>query len=154
MEQRLDKVVDFVLNHWAITAFLLTTVIQVTPIFKCNPWTALFRWIGRLFSAEVMDEVKGLRDEVKGVKKEVEAQGTAIDRNEMDRIRWEVLDFANSCRNGRMHTKSEFAHVIDLNSKYEALLAKTGDENGVFEADYAYIRRIYDQCLKNNSFIA
>ena len=45
--------------------------------------------------------------------------------DEKDRIRYEVLDFANSCRNGRRHTKDEFQHIIDLNDKYEVLLDKT-----------------------------
>lgn len=143
----LHGMVDFLLDHWAITSLLITSVIEVTPIFKCNPITALFRWIGRKMTAEMMSEVKDLKGQV-------EEQGKDIQRNEMDRIRWEVLDFANSCRNGRKHTKNEFAHIIDLNKKYEALLEKTGEENGVFEADYEYVMGIYRHCLKENSFIA
>ena len=65
------------------------------------------------------------------------------DENEKDRIRWEILDFANSCRNGRKHSKEEFNHVIELKVKYEKLLEKTGDENGVFEEDYRYIQSLY-----------
>lgn len=143
----LHGLVDFLLDHWAITSLLITSVIEVTPIFKCNPITAFFRWIGRKMTAEVMSEVKDLKGQV-------EAQAKDIQRNEMDRIRWEVLDFANSCRNGRKHTKNEFAHIIDLNKKYEDLLEKTGEENGVFEADYEYVMGIYRHCLEDNSFIA
>ena len=65
------------------------------------------------------------------------------DENEKDRIRWEILDFANSCRNGRKHSKEEFNHIIELRVKYEKLLEKTGDENGVFEEDYKYIQSLY-----------
>ena len=50
----LHGMVDFLLDHWAITSLLITSVIEVTPIFKCNPITALFRWIGRKMTAEVM----------------------------------------------------------------------------------------------------
>ena len=146
-QMTIHGIVDFILDHWAITSLIVTSIIEVTPIFKCNPITALFRWIGRKMTAEVMTEVKNLD-------KLVKEQGKDIQRNEMDRIRWEVLDFANSCRNGRKHTKNEFAHIIDLNKKYEALLEKTGEENGVFEADYAYVMEIYNHCLKENSFIA
>ena len=67
------------------------------------------------------------------------------DENEKDRIRWEILDFANSCRNGRKHSKEEFNHIIELNKKYKRLLEKTGDENGVFEEDYKYIQGLYAQ---------
>lgn len=65
------------------------------------------------------------------------------DENEKDRIRWEILDFANSCRNGRKHSKEEFNHIIELNVKYKKLLEKSGDENGVFEEDYRYIQSLY-----------
>ena len=60
----------------------------------------------------------------------------SIDENEMDRIRWEVLDFANACRNHIKHTKDEFHHIISLNEKYHNLLDKYQDENGVFDAEY------------------
>jgi len=65
------------------------------------------------------------------------------DENEKDRIRWEILDFANSCRNNRKHSKEEFNHIIELRVKYEKLLEKSGDENGVFEEDYRYIQGLY-----------
>lgn len=65
------------------------------------------------------------------------------DENEKDRIRWEILDFANSCRNNRKHSKEEFNHIIELKVKYEKLLEKSGDENGVFEEDYRYIQSLY-----------
>ena len=65
------------------------------------------------------------------------------DENEKDRIRWEILDFANSCRNNRKHSKEEFNHIIELRVKYEKLLEKSGDENGVFEEDYRYIQSLY-----------
>lgn len=76
-----------------------------------------------------------------------------IDSNEKDRIRWEVLDFANSCRNGRRHTQDEFEHIIVLNRKYNALLEKTGDENGVFTLEYQYIEGLYKKCQIDNDFL-
>lgn len=59
--------------------------------------------------------------------------------NEKDRIRYEILSFANSCRNGVKHTKDEFEHIVELNTKYKKLLEETDDENGVFEIEYEYI---------------
>ena len=76
-----------------------------------------------------------------------------IDSNEKDRIRWEILDFANSCRNGRNHSHDEFKHIAELHDKYTALLAKTGDENGVFTTEYQWITTVYQEKLKDNSFL-
>lgn len=67
-----------------------------------------------------------------------------IDENEKDRIRWEVLSFANSCRHNQPHTKDEFQHIIALNDKYKILLKRTDDKNGVFESEFAYIKKLYD----------
>ncbi len=77
----------------------------------------------------------------------------SIDANEKDRIRYEVLDFANSCRNKRRHTKDEFEHIIVLNEKYHRLLRKTNDENGVFNAEYNYVYELYQKCQRENDFL-
>lgn len=77
----------------------------------------------------------------------------SVMENEKDRIRWEILDFANSCRNGRKHTKDEFEHIVTLNKKYRKLLKATGDENGVFEMEYEYIKKLYAKRLEKNDFL-
>lgn len=123
------------LANWSFTAFVILMFVQITPGIKWNP----LAWLGSLF--------------VGGLKKSIEDVQSAIDENEKDRIRWEVLDFANSCRNGVKHTRDQFQHIIALNDKYKALLSKTGDSNGVFDEDYAYIRDLYRVRLEKNDFL-
>lgn len=74
--------------------------------------------------------------------------------DEKDRIRFEVLEFANSCRNKKLHTKDEFQHIIDLNDKYEDLLDKTNDKNGVFASEIEYVKVLYKRCQEQNDFLA
>lgn len=131
----MQKVIDWILAHWAFCAFVLAIFVQITPAFKWNPLT----WIGGLFFGGLRKDIKTIQD--------------TIDENEKDRIRWEVLDFANACRNGRKHTKDEFQHIITLNGKYKALLKKTNDENGVFDAEYEYIRDLYRERQEKNDFL-
>lgn len=67
------------------------------------------------------------------------------DRNDddtKDNIRWTILEFANSCRNGYEHTKDEYEHIFRLNDKYHKLLTK-GEQNSFFDAEYEYIREYY-----------
>ena len=87
-------------------------------------------------------------------KNQINSVVKAVDENEKDRIRWEVLEFANSCRNGRKHTKDEFQHIITLNDKYKSLLAKTNDKNGVFDSEYEYIDKLYKERQEKNDFLA
>jgi hypothetical protein len=87
------------------------------------------------------------------MEKKITTLQTNMNENEKDRIRWEILDFANSCRNGRKHTKNEFQHIITLNDKYKNLLALTGDKNGVFEMEYDFIKKLYAERQEKNDFL-
>lgn len=141
----MQQMIEFIEQHWPLIAALLPCLIEIVPV-KWSPITSLLKWIGRIVTAEVMVELA----EVKRTQAEQQA---TIDANELDRIRYEVLDFANSCRNGRKHTKDEFEHIIVLNTKYHGLLEKTGEENGVFEQEYEYILELYHRCQRENTFL-
>ena len=143
----MEAALNWCLEHWSIFAFLLGVFIEITPAIKINPITALFRWLGKIIVADVMQEVQAIKEKLEEHQKENL-------EDEADRIRFEVLEFANSCRNGRKHTKSEFEHIIKLNTKYEDLMKKLNDENGVFTADSSYIYGVYQYCLKENKFLA
>ena len=141
----MQQFLAFLADHWPEIALALSLVVQFTPI-KINPWTTLFKWVGRLINAE-------LKEEIAELKKALKEQDKSIDENEKDRIRYEVLEFANSCRHGRKHTKDEFQHIIVLNTKYHRLLEKTDDENGVFDEEYKYILELYEMCQRENKFL-
>lgn len=128
-------ILDWMQAHWGICTFVLAAFVQITPGIKFSPLT----WVGNLFLGGIRKDVAGLQSQ--------------IDENEKDRIRWEVLDFANSCRNGRRHTKDEFQHIITLHDKYKRLLQKTNDTNGVFDEEYAYIKRLYAERQERNDFL-
>ena len=117
---------------------ILLTLIQITPI-KINPWSAIAKAIGRAINGDVLESLK--------------AAERRIDENEIDRLRWEILDFANSCRNGRKHTQEEFEHILDMHEKYEKILIRQHRENGKVTRAYEYIKDIYDKRNENNDFL-
>lgn len=134
-----EKVLRWAADHWGSILVILSLFIQWTPSIKWNPWTSLFKWIGNVINGDI--------------RKKIDSMAKAIDDNEKDRIRWEVLAFSNSCRNGTKHSKDEFEHIVALNEKYKTLLAKTNDSNGVFEAEYEYIVELYKERLRKNDFL-
>ena len=140
------KFLAWCLDHWGLTALVLAGIIQITPAIKWNPLTALGKWIGKLITASLSKELDTIKSDLTKLQE-------VSDENEKDRIRWEVLDFANSCRNGRRHTKDEFQHIIALNDKYKVLLEKTHDKNGVFDEEYCYIKRLYAERQEKNDFL-
>lgn len=143
----MHPVLKWILDHWAFVAFLISIIIQFTPAIKWNPFTALFVWIGKLANKSVVDQINNIKAELQDVKHRQQT-------NEKDRIRFEVLNFANSCRNKVKHTKDEFLHIIEINDKYKQLLNETNDSNGVFSEEYRYIMEIYRRCQQENSFLA
>lgn len=152
MEIDWQKVVDWLVHNIIQIALLISVFIQITPI-KINPWSKLFKWIGGLITAESDKKINALIKTTGEMEKKITNLQTNMNENEKDRIRWEILDFANSCRNGRRHTKDEFQHIITLNDKYKNLLAITGDKNGVFEMEYEYIKKLYAERQEKNDFL-
>lgn len=149
MQQTADNLGSFFtwcLDHWSFVLFVIGMFVQFTPAIKFNPITSILGWVGKAVNGEVLKQIEVL-------KKRADEQRKSIDENEMDRIRWEVLDFANACRNNVRHTKDEFQHIISLNTKYHLLLEKYDSENGVFDEEYAYILQLYHKCQIENDFL-
>lgn len=117
---------------------IFSVFFEVVPV-KISPLSSLLRWAG--------DRLNG------DLKKHMDEISDTIDKNEIDRIRWEILDFSNSCRNKRRHTKDEFEHIIELNVKYHEILKRRGMTNGIIDLEYDYIVRLYKRCLEKNSFL-
>ena len=125
-------------GHVALIIAAASLFFEVSKI-KVNPITFILRWAGkRMF--EPFDA-------------RLDAVEKKIDENEIDRIRWEIIKFANSCRKGERHTKDEFTHVIAQNDKYHKILDTYGMTNGQIDADYEYIKGLYKRCQEHNDFL-
>ena len=131
-------------NLWSIIVFG-SLFIQISPI-KINPWSFIIKWIGKILMGEACGKMDDLIEKIDSI-------DTEMKENEKDRIRWEILDFANSCHNHRKHTRDEFKHIIELNDKYNILLEQTQDRNGVFKAEYEYIQRLYNKLNEKDAFL-
>ena len=142
---RVEQILDWLVKNFLQVIVIFSIFIQITPI-KWNPITTFAKWLGKIFTKELNDLITTMQENIDDIRDD-------IDENEKDRIRWEVLDFANSCRNGRQHTQEEFRHIATLNDKYKILLERTKDKNGVFEAEYKYIDELYQERLKKNDFL-
>lgn len=125
-------------GHIVLIVSAASIFFEVSKI-KVNPISFLLKWAGKRMFEPFSDKMKELEK--------------TIDENKIDEIKWEILEFANSCRNNRRHTKDEFDHIIAQNDKYHKLLDKYNMENGVFDAEYAYILRLYKRCQDQNDFL-
>lgn len=117
---------------------LILCLIQISPI-KLNPWSAIAKALGRAINGEMIGELKTV--------------AARVDQNEIDRLRWEILEFSNSCQQGRRHTKEEFDHIIDMHQKYERILKRTDGQNGQVSLAYTYIIELYHRCQQEHDFL-
>ena len=141
----MQQALRWLADNWLAVSAIVFSVVQISPI-KLNPWSRIFGWIGKLINAELIKKIEAQDAKIESFRRD-------SDENEKDRIRYEVLSFANECRRHIDHTKEEFDHIISLKKKYEIILKRTEDQNGVFDADYEYISGIYQKCLRENSFL-
>lgn len=151
----MQQLLQWIANHPLTGLIVFTGLIQISPI-KIDPWSALFKWISKAITGDACSKIDGVIEKVNkidGLIDKIESIEGNITANEKDRIRWEILDFANSCRNNRKHTRDEFQHIVALNDKYRQLLKSTNDTNGVFETEYEYIKKLYAERLEKNDFL-
>ena len=89
---------------WVLGVLALIGV-ELSPI-KINP----IRYVGKLLSSwlgikEIDDKVNSLKDEV--------------DANEIDRIKYEILQFSGSLRNGLKRSETDYMHIEAIFTKYK-----------------------------------
>lgn len=131
--------------HWELIAVIAASVIQIAP-FKINPWSMLFNWIGKKVNGEIITRLDKLDSRMN-------EQEKTINKNEKDRIRWEVLEFANSCKMGDRHTQDEYRHIIDISDKYNKIIEENNETNGYFTIEYEYIVQDYKAKCINGDFL-
>lgn len=95
----------------------------------------------------------GTHDNCQVLKERLDAMEKSNDMQTIRQIKTHVLDFANSCMNGRKHTFRDFRNIIKENKTYQTLVEKYGLENDVYKDDYEFIMEIYHDCKINRSFL-
>lgn len=145
METLNEMTIGELATHAVVILAALSAVVEFVPV-KINPLSAVMKWFGNNINGQLMERI-GDQDE------KLTSMQDAIDDNEIDRIRWEILDFANSCRQGKKHTLDEFDHIIELNQKYHRILERRNLKNGKIDLEYNYIIGIYKECQRENSFL-
>ena len=163
------------ITFWGILLFLMSVGIEVIPKFKFSPWSALFGWLGSKLNSKldhkISTQVGNLAERMDKRDDEIHDKIDMIDRkvdilsaNFNDHVaeyelkslqdtRRDILDFCNSCMNGRLHTREEFDFVIAECDTYERYISEKKVKNGVIEAAIKEIKRLYDKCIQEHSFL-
>lgn len=92
-------------QYGALIGFLALIGIELSPI-KLNPFSLLGKICGKLLG------INDLEKKIDNIQKEV-------DLNERDRIRYEILQFSGSLRNGLQRTENDYEHIEEIYEKYQ-----------------------------------
>ena len=92
-------------QYGTLIGFLGLIGIELSPI-KFSPFSLLGKICGKLLG------INALETKIDNIQKEV-------DINERDRIRYEILQFSGSLRNGLQRTQNDFDHIEEIYEKYQ-----------------------------------
>lgn len=119
--------IDLILEKYTWVLGVLALIgVEIAPI-KFSPikmlGTVLSKWLG----------ISQLDDKIRELKKEVDA-------NEIDRIKYEILQFSGSLRNGLNRTETDYQHIESIFTKY-----KNKGGNTYIMHEMQYIRECHDK---------
>lgn len=110
---------------WVLGVLALVGI-EISPI-KINPIKYLGNILGSWLGIKTIDDkVNSLKDEV--------------DANELDRIKYEILQFSGSLRNGLKRTEVDYRHIEAIFTKY-----KNKGGNSYILHEMEYIRDCHDK---------
>lgn len=139
--------------------FIAMTLVQIAPI-KINPWSFIFKmlykgvcWMSRKSLAPLIDRMDEINTKVDAMQSEINVVKREFEVKNANDWRWDILDFFNSARNGRPHSKEEWEHVIDQVKKYERHVELHDIDNGVLEEASKWLRDEYHEHIRRNDFL-
>lgn len=125
---------------------VLMTLVQITPI-KINPWSWIAKRIGRAINSEVLEKVNTLTKDVKDLKASDDEKWASLSRSH-------ILRFGDELLHGVAHSKEHFDQILIDISEYESYCKGHPDYlNNVADATIKQIKRTYQKCLDDNSFL-
>lgn len=164
----LQTALNWMSHHVVEIIIFLSIFLEVSKI-KINPISALIKFIFRPIRKELEEMRKEFKQDIKDLKddlssqidslredqeKEKQAINELIYSNEMaeiSRIRWEIIEFANSIENGQLHVRDEYRHIQDEHKKYESLIKKYDLQNGITTEEIEKIEKHYNEHRNDNT---
>ena len=140
------------LSTGGIIFVIIASLLQVSKI-NINPWDSILSWIGDRINKKVNKRLDDMEAQMAGMNVKFDSHIAESEFKEIQDTRRDILDFANACMNGRKHTKEQFDFVLKECDDYETYIEHKDIKNGVVTSAIREIRRIYDKCLQENSFL-
>ena len=124
----------------------ILSLVQITPI-KINPWSALFKWRGRMINGELSDKIDALAKKVDQLEAK-EDQRDAVNK----RVR--ILRFEDELQRDQKHTKDSFDQVMsDITDYNQYCEDHPKFRNKQTEQTVEHINKVYAERLEKHDFL-
>ena len=154
-----NSILEFARSNVLVVVLGALSLIEIAPI-KVNPWKFIFKlfykficWMSRVSLAPIINKMDEIDKKVGDVQSEINVVKKEFEIKNANDWRWDILDFFNSSRNNRPHSKEEWDHAIDQVKKYERHVEIHGIDNGVLEEASAWLRKEYQKHIDANDFL-
>ena len=101
-----------------ICLVVLLSLVEISPI-KINPWSKLFRSLGKALNKDMLEEINGLKTELTSLKEEikkvddrVDKMDSRIDENNAIQCRSRILRFGDEVSHGQNHSRDHFKQIF------------------------------------------
>lgn len=72
-----------------------------------------------------------------------------IQKNEIEDLRWTILDFSNAVMNGRRYDGQAYSHILQIYDNYEEMLKKKDMTNGKVTIAMNLVKERYQLGMRN-----
>lgn len=138
---------------WIGVIIVLLTLVQISPI-KLDPWTVIGKAVGKVLNQGVTDKIDCLQKKIDEISEEVESIKGQSEQDKIVLCRIRILRFNAEIVEGRKMTKEYFDQTLDDISSYKSYVACHPEfKNEKAVLSIKNIERVYQDCLKANSFL-
>lgn len=140
-------------GQWALALAALATFIEITPI-KLDPWTALFRAIGKAMNKDIADKLDQQAKDVESLHTQTQNITARLEQKDAEDARNHILRFGDEIKNKVRHSEEYFNQILDDITKYEQYCETHKDfKNARTVATVQIINEVYQKCLKEKDFL-
>lgn len=140
-------------GQWALALAALATLIEITPI-KLDPWTALFRAIGKAMNKDIADKLDQQAKDVESLHTQTQNITDRLEQKDAEDARNHILRFGDEIKNKVRHSEEYFNQILDDITKYEQYCETHKDfKNARTVATVKIINEVYQKCLKEKDFL-
>jgi len=162
---------EFIGSHFPMLAtvcLILSFIFQVSRI-PINPWGWLLDHISEAITRpldeklekreeermkqykEISDCLKALNERMDCLDKKLIDTEIKEDDRYIKTLRRQIIDFADSIRNGKTHSREQYEEVLRMNEEYHDTLKKCNMTNGYIDEEVRFIKSSFQKFNKEQA---